>query len=396
MTFKPGDCLREVCSDLLEALGPPGTQHQNESCFQSWKPITDSSDNRTSVGVGEGLLRECLDGLMQSEAIGQRERSDWTEGVLRGLQALADEQINSIDFHMVPTRWLALYTDVSLARALRRLWFIDAANDSKQRSVDALEAVRLLDMALIIAGGCGEGRLSWIHQTIRCAQAFLAAPQDKDDDVAHGDRPSKRRKVAAGVDPDPSILFAPKHVPVLPRPPTVSAYTSRHSESPFVLRQFTTSGHGCPTWDAISKWSDPTYILSCVGEGRHVPVEIGSAYSDRNWGQRIVHLREFLTQAGFFGNQNDDREDGSKESPMYLAQHSLFRQFPQLERDIALPDYVWSAPSPPADYPTYAPPSNREGVITNVWIGSGSSTIVSPAHTVRRDSSNAMREATDQ
>lgn len=392
-------CLREICEDLLEALGP-STKRQSKSSFQSRELSTNSTGNRTSTGVSEGLLRECLDELLCSIKSGSmvpRESSDRIEGILRGLQALADEQINSIDFHLVPTRWLALYTDVSLVRALRRLWFIEATDKSMLHSVAGSEAVRMLDMALIIAGGCGEGRLRWIHQTIHLAQGFISAPPPiKHEEALHGDRLTKRRRVEIRVDPNPSILFAPKLVPVLPRPPTVSTYTTRHSESPFVIRGFTTSGLGCPPWSAVSTWSDPAYIMSSVGEGRHVPVEIGSAYSDRDWGQRIVRLRDFLTRAGFFGSRDRGRDDKSNEPPMYLAQHSLFRQFPQLESDITLPDYVWSAPSPPADYPTYVPPTNREGVITNVWIGSGSGSIVSPAHTVRMGSTDAMRKATDQ
>lgn len=338
------------------------------------------------TGVAEALLLESLEELMcdtgHVAAIPRRSR-DRMEGTLQSLHALADEQINAIDFHLVSSRWLALYTDVSLVRAMCQLSLANTKHfEAGGGTVAALEAVRLLDMALIIAGGAGEGRLEWTHRLTAFAQTFLSPHATGLDPLDDGPPLPKRRKIDACASSDPAIVFAPKTVPVLPRPPSVSTYISRYSRDPFVLRGCMTLGEACPPWTAITEWSDPTYILSNVGEGRHVPVEIGSAYSDREWGQQIVPLRGFLTRAGFFGSQGCDMEAGSGEPPMYLAQHSLFRQFPQLEHDITLPDYVWSAPPAPIDFPAYMPPSNREGVITNVWIGSGYGKIVSPAHTV--------------
>lgn len=334
--------------------------------------------------MAEDLLLGCVNQLRRRREIGitsTRASNGRIEYVLRNVQALADEQINAIDFNLVPIRWLALYTDVSLVRALDLLWRIPELDVMGADRSIASEAVRLLDMALVVAGGCGKGRSEWIHRTIRYAQRYLSAPVFEHDITSY-DRSAKRRKTEISANANPSILFAPTTVPVLPRPPTVSAYATGLSGQPFVIRGFTTSSNECPPWSAISKWSDATYLLSSVGEGRHVPVEIGSAYSDSDWGQRIVPLRDFLNRAGFLTSEQSEPHRQAEEPPMYLAQHSLFRQFPQLEADLAFPDYVWSAPSAPVDYPMYKPPSNQEGVIVNVWIGSGSGKIVSPAHTV--------------
>ena len=85
----------------------------------------------------------------------------------------------------------------------------------------------------------------------------------------------------------------------------------------------------------------------------------------------------FLQSAGY-----DVEAQSSLHQPMYLAQHPLFLQFPALEEDIAIPDFVWSSPPAPDGVPEYQPPGNESGIIVNVWAGNGSEGIVSPAHTV--------------
>lgn len=62
----------------------------------------------------------------------------------------------------------------------------------------------------------------------------------------------------------------------------------------------------------------------------------------------------------------------------YMAQHDLVTQFPALERDYMLPDYVYTSPPPPSDWPHYRPPATADGVTTNLWIGPAGT--VSPPH----------------
>jgi hypothetical protein len=111
-----------------------------------------------------------------------------------------------------------------------------------------------------------------------------------------------------------------------------------------------------------------------VGEGRVVPVEVGNSYVDEDWSQQIIPFRDFLARAGFSVVPETQADYG----PLYLAQHPLFKQFPELERDIILPDYVWNA-----HQGDYKPPDNESGILVNVWVGSGNGEVVSPAHTVR-------------
>lgn len=249
---------------------------------------------------------------------------------------------------------------------------------TEKAAEQSMDAIRLLDMAIIVAGATRPNRMDWIQRAIALVQSI------RENEIFYQDatpttlsRPAKRTKVH-----DPAVLsFAPTSVPVLATPPSLENYLVHHREKPFILPGYlSTASDHCPPWPAISKWADPDYLLSRVGRGRWVPVEEGSAYDDRSWGQRIVPFEDFLRRAGFALDETDSTPIESR--PMYLAQHSLFRQFPNLERDVVIPDYAWSNPAAPIDSPAYRPPLNEDGLIVNVWIGSGSGEIVSPAHTV--------------
>lgn len=157
-------------------------------------------------------------------------------------------------------------------------------------------------------------------------------------------------------------------------------YADRLSPSPFIVRNYANDpASAIPPWPALDRWSDAGYLLKTVGEGRVVPVEIGRSYSDAGWGQEIMPLRDFLHRVGYEVDPESEL-DSLPSEPLYLAQHSLFRQFPQLERDYSIPDYVWSRPEPDAQT-TYQPVPDAELPIVNVWIGNSEDHPVSPAHT---------------
>lgn len=119
-------------------------------------------------------------------------------------------------------------------------------------------------------------------------------------------------------------------------------------------------------------------------------VEVGGAYDQKGWGQRVVPWRQFLSRAGWEVDEGEEEDeddvdyevdsesDGDDESggegaemegkvkPLYLAQTQLFRQFSMLLGDFEVPEYAVSDTKDP---------------LVNVWIGSGGKEIVSPAHT---------------
>jgi lysine-specific demethylase 8 len=292
------------------------------------------------------------------------------------LIALADEHINNVDFHVVASRWLELYVDANLLSALHDIAVcnLDPSNaDLVSRDI----SVRKLDMAIIVGGATRTRRMEWIQRAIKLAQVKPDVMESGNDKRPSPDVPRKR----ARLDSESELLYAPNVVPSLPIPPSLDGYVSRHCQAPFVLRGYLAKEDGpTPPWPALTRWKDAEYLLSRIGRGRWVPVEEGRAYDDRDWGQRIVPFEDFLERAGFYDNRRKTAMPTDR--PMYLAQHSLFRQFPDLESDMTLPDYVWSRPPIPSDFPSYREPDTRDGVIVNVWVGSGSGEIISPAHTV--------------
>lgn len=74
-------------------------------------------------------------------------------------------------------------------------------------------------------------------------------------------------------------------------------------------------------WPALNKWLDVNYLISLAGS-RTVPIELGSQYSDENWSQKLMTLKEFITDYYL----KDSKVVG------YLAQHDLLHQVITSER----------------------------------------------------------------
>ncbi|XP_059609099.1 bifunctional peptidase and arginyl-hydroxylase JMJD5 isoform X2 [Phlebotomus argentipes] len=83
-------------------------------------------------------------------------------------------------------------------------------------------------------------------------------------------------------------------------------------------------------WPAKEKWTDLGYFIRHFGH-RTVPIEIGSKYTESNWGQKLVPLKDFIERQ-FIGKHEDTVIE-------YLAQHDLLDQIPELKEDIRIPDY---------------------------------------------------------
>lgn len=282
-----------------------------------------------------------------------------SEETARTLLDLAVEHVQSVPFNLVQACWLRLYTDATIA--LSTLELLQPAG------IDLWRVIRRLDTGIIVAGAVGEGRMEWIQVLIQACQRHIK-PR-----VFEG-----RDTIADSHMPDFAPECAPIAIPSLSRPPSVSRYLDFEKERPFILRShLAPKPDGTTGWPALERWGSAEYLLSATGRGRIVPVELGVSYDDEDWSQRLLPLEDFLEQAGFTGEIPDENA-----RPVYLAQYGLFDQFPKLRSDFFFPDYVWSQPAAPSDLPSYRPPATDDGVIVNAWIGSASSQIISPAHTV--------------
>jgi hypothetical protein len=240
--------------------------------------------------------------------------------------------------------WRRVYTDASVLRAV--MWLYDDA---------AREAIALLDKAIVLAGAPGDGRLDLILGLIaRIQAAHFDDPQTESPDMFSAVKAPSLRP----------INTAACAIPRLHIPPSFSSFVTTHSQKPFIL-----SGHALE-WPALSErpWSSKAYLRSVAGRGRQVPVEVGDDYRSDSWTQRIMDWDEFLNRVD------------SQSEVLYLAQHDLFKQLPELLDDLVVPDYVYASLSPSSDFPEYRPPDNDQQLIMNVWLGPGGAT--SPAHTV--------------
>ncbi|WVN90525.1 uncharacterized protein L203_105761 [Cryptococcus depauperatus CBS 7841] len=237
-------------------------------------------------------------------------------------------------------------------------------------------------MATIVAGAVGEGRQGWIGIIIE--EARRRVKHTNVEPILKRVRPASfdmQPQVYSATSVPSSPLYAPAHIKILDIPPSITKYNSENYDQPFIIRGFLSDPKLSSFWPAIHRWKSVDYLLEIAGPGRVVPVETGRAYDDVDWGQSIVPFTEFLYQVGFHRSKDNGLSVATDSKPLYLAQYGLFQQFPELLRDITYPDYVWSSPPAPTSYPTYQPPKTEDGVILNVWVGSGNSEIISPAHT---------------
>ncbi|KAL5511886.1 hypothetical protein ACEPAH_5104 [Sanghuangporus vaninii] len=277
------------------------------------------------------------------------------------------------DVRLDPTHcllWRSLYSDSALVWSL-----LDIVHARELDNVEDDEywkaSVKRLDNAIIIAGAPGESRLDLILDTIERIQSAHLPLTTTLCHTIIPHIPKEENHL------DAVLLPSATHpVPVLSRPPSISAFRSRFGSAPFILRQYAAD------WPAMKErlWASKAYLQSVAGRGRVVPVEIGRDYRTDDWTQRMIEWDDFLDY--LFANVEADREADNRQQALkevrYLAQHDLFKQFAALREDVVVPDYVYTCLPPPEHYPQYRPPANDEQLVINTWIGPAGT--LSPAH----------------
>ncbi|KAJ9475708.1 putative hydroxylase [Pseudozyma hubeiensis] len=168
----------------------------------------------------------------------------------------------------------------------------------------------------------------------------------------------------------------------------LAAPRSALRSKPFVVRSFAQGSD----WPAVQpgldgrSWSSMQHLLGSAGPARVVPIEVGANYIRNDWGQDVMLWSDFLRECRWDDNEvpisaKDEHPENlacSNRPMLYMAQYDLASQFPALESDYVLPDYVFTSPPPSDEWPSYRPPSTPDGVITNLWIGPAGT--VSPPH----------------
>ncbi|KAJ3825545.1 hypothetical protein F5878DRAFT_641597 [Lentinula raphanica] len=323
--------------------------------------LSDDTQRATSqlLGCGKDIVASLLSAIKKP---GQD-----THNYNEALESLIDMAYEKMSSGVAGSCWPRLYTDACIIRSLVPL------DTSSSRA-----AIARLDRAIIVAGAAGEGRLDLIHTLIRRIQfEFLTFTQDLS-------RRFSKPRVGTTLDPRLSnfaLESSLRDIPALDTPPSFTTFQTTYNRHPFVLHRFASA------WPAMNEhpWSSAAYLRSVSGPARIVPVEVGADYRSDDWTQQFMSWDDFLSNLGLDDNESPAYADNLTEREaranqvLYLAQHSLLLQFPDLSRDIVIPDYVYTCPTAPSNYPRYEPPGNDEQLVINAWLGPRGTT--SPAHT---------------
>lgn len=329
---------------------------------------------------------------------------------------LAHTKIHSYPFSAVPACWRRLFTDASLYEAARiinketgelrtvplsrkwngvgkkRTWYERDGFENKQSNAAKTsnggedswaeydwvqEVVRLLDMAVIMAGA--PEREGMVESVLTALQVYVEEMDGKECVAA-------RKKLRR-----PADMFSAeeRNVPdVQYQIPKHSAMSMAAFEDHLPNAQPLLIENALTHWPAFHErpWKSPEYLLQKTFGGRRlVPVEVGRSYTDAGWGQKIVPFKQFIDKYLLHPPERKTGTNTSDEATTnigYLAQHNLLTQIPSLRSDISIPDYCYTAPPPPAPGTPLAlqpPPPKLEDPLLNAWFGPAGT--ISPLHT---------------
>ncbi|KAL9060771.1 MAG: hypothetical protein Q9162_000475 [Coniocarpon cinnabarinum] len=310
---------------------------------------------------------------------------------------LANEKLHAFKFSEVPLCWVRLYEEAQLhaISALHKepLSSTGAKTDSKSRQIE-LDLERMLTLVvqkldLVLIKTQGLGRKALIHAVLShldlYASTHLQTPSvdlDGQHALENGlnseDVYSEEDILTPGQSPPedaelvkchaargwlsrtlsryalPSVFPTHSHnAPKLQQP----LQTLRGSSESDLMRQFCAHqstmnspvviSNGIGDWPATSNWTNPNYWLAQTHGGRRiVPVELGSKYTDDEWGQQILDFGTFLSQhlCGLRKERDTSYDSPETQEALprgYLAQHEFFEQMPTFYKDIRIPDYCF-------------------------------------------------------
>ena len=307
-----------------------------------------------------GQVHDCLQRCVSRLAMDDASTAVWDD--LSSVWTAAEDAINGAHHSKVQRKWRRVYTDACMLKAVAAL--VGAHDSDSMCQPVLLDAIRGLDMAIVVCGAPGNKRLETIHGGIASLQSQLP-PLARPASVA------PPRECVGEASPDEPFCLASGTIKETDTLPSLSEYLRVCHSEPFIVRS-----HGAD-WPALQDgkraWSDVGYLEQVAGPGRVVPVEIGWQYTDSDWHQAIIPWAEFLQESGWSGSSSPEEQRSREDKPpTYLAQHNLFDQFPALEADLVVPDIVYSCPSAPAYHEQYRPPRDDEGMettIINAWFG---------------------------
>lgn len=318
---------------------------------------------------------------------------------LSSLTRLCDHKFVTFSYSAIPIAWREIYVDAQLLKACCTLKI--SSSNEEDDAYQLRQCICDLDLALIVAGAASLFKDQPCHDLIARLQGKLLGlysqrqqQQSGHDDLDDGSRYRKRYKASPSKSGNANFktsgqadLYITEYE--FDQAPTLMDLSSADSTArskPFIVRGYAQHA-GWPAVQSDSRkgsWSSIDHLLMVAGPARVVPVEVGANYTRADWGQDIMLWSDFLEHCGWEQSSSPSKASVKSEEPgtndliLYMAQHDLTSQFPALQQDYSLPDYVYTAPPAPKDWPEYKPPTTDDAVITNLWIGPAGT--VSPPH----------------
>ncbi|KAI1409396.1 Clavaminate synthase-like protein [Hypoxylon sp. FL1857] len=407
--------LFKLCAEAVSAI-----QNECDSIISE----SDQADEGTLAGCGPALVdllsrqaREiaaCYQALQSANTSEAELLMETRQLILKRLDdiiSISYSKFYAFIFKELPTCWRQLYTDASILKfCLALLWspyIYDHTAESGQTypeqfgkaDCDISELVRILDLALILAGAAGRQRgRRWVNKALELlhlAWKGMATPTG----ASATELPAKGEKLASSNDgfeiKDVFSSSEPFTPPVKHPIKRVNALSMEKFQEYLEVYPKEASGPepliirgALDNWPALTTrpWNKPSYLFSRTFDGnRLVPIEIGRSYVDVGWGQEIVPFGEFLRDyvdpsLGRARSNSDVHippSSSRKSSIAYLAQHPLFAQLPALRNDILVPDYCYTEPPPHPN--SKMNQSKLKEPFINAWFGPPGT--ITPLHT---------------
>ncbi|XP_013411836.1 lysine-specific demethylase 8 [Lingula anatina] len=304
-----------------------------------------------------------------------RQCSDSSNALLN----MAWEMLHTGHWKDVDINWRHSYTYCSLFKCLCEI--LTHIESTCTRTGDGLTgsyqtAINICDMGLLMGAPVLDNILRRLASALTVLESHNVEKMNKtvtceEANVDAEDNTKNHKKMKLYKEPDISEENAILRISC----PSLEYFSSHHmeTETPVIVTD------AIDYWPAFNDHKWTLDYLKKVAGCRTVPVEIGSKYTDESWSETLITLQNFIEN--FIENPS---KNSQQNGVGYLAQHQLFDQIPELQRDISIPTYCCLSNSNQGD--SNQGDSNQddeeedgnEDVDVNAWFGPAGT--VSPLH----------------